>query len=278
MTGHNEDAQWTDKELAGLRGDYRRTTEKLYRYGDKLPETNTEAARAGENMKVGGAKMDVGKAEIFAGLVDYFPRALNEVALVSDYGAQKYSRGGWRTVPDAYVRYGNSLGRHYFASATGDYDTGPAGSDLLHDAQVAWNALARLEIGLRDGRYLSTPGRKINKVVAVDNAPLNQKSAEGKESFVDFEKRITSEGPTYMENLVKELQAMGKGAHIRVVAAPLTRNRFAEYYYGIDPTAQPRWVGWDFGSEEIAKPAFQKLKSAVKRATAKKAEKARRKK
>lgn len=263
---------------------------------NQLNQMKAEATRPGENMKVGGAKMDVGKAEIFAGLVDYFPRALNEVALVSDYGAQKYSRGGWRTVPDAYVRYGNSLGRHYFASATGDYDTGPAGSDLLHDAQVAWNALARLEIGLRDGRYLSTPGRKINKVGAVDHAPLNQKSAEAKESFVDFEKRITSEGlagptvadtarvPTYMENLVKTLKAMGSGDYtVRVIQSPAyggalrTRNTFYEAFKAAlaeDSKSimnNVEWVGMDFGSEKATKPAFQKLK-----ATAKKAEKARR--
>lgn len=258
---------------------------------NQLNQTKAEAARPGENMKVGGAKMDVGKAEIFAGLVDYFPRALNEVALVSDYGAQKYSRGGWRTLPDAYVRYGNSLGRHYFASATGDYDTGPAGSDLLHDAQVAWNALARLEIGLRDGRYLSTPGRKLVKTpMAVEV----EKSAAAAVDFKEFEKQVARDGlaqtpasekariPTYMDNLVKALEAIDGGQRIRVVQAPFygstpsrTRNRFAEYYYyGVDPL-QHRWIGMDFGSEEAAKPACQKLKAAAKQAV-KKASKARR--
>lgn len=118
-----------------------------------------ETARPGDDIKGGGAKYDGGKSEVGQGVFEYFPRALLEVANVSGYGAAKYSWGGAAKVQDAYTRYGNSLGRHIMLrNIDGPYDTGPGGSGLLHDAQIAWNALMRLEAGLRDGVYTSTRG------------------------------------------------------------------------------------------------------------------------
>lgn len=114
---------------------------------------------AGDDIKSGHAKYDAGKPEVFQGVFDYFPRALLEVANVSGYGAKKYSWGGAKGVKSAYERYSNALGRHIMlAGIDGPYDTGPGGSGLLHDAQVAWNALMKLEAGLKEGRYLSTRG------------------------------------------------------------------------------------------------------------------------
>lgn len=96
-----------------------------------------------------GAKFDFGKSPLFRGALDYFPRALSAVAEVSAYGANKYAWKGWETVPDGYLRYSDALGRHLVKeSIEGYYDI--TDSNLLHAAQVAWNANARLEILLRD--------------------------------------------------------------------------------------------------------------------------------
>lgn len=98
-----------------------------------------------------GAKLDSGKAPIFDGVLQYFPRALKAVAELSDYGANKYAWEGWRSVPNAFKRYSNALGRHILKEKTeGLYDLEirndpkfPA--EILHATQVSWNSLARLE-------------------------------------------------------------------------------------------------------------------------------------
>lgn len=102
-----------------------------------------------------GAKLDAGK--VMAGLLLDFGPALLAVAEVSTVGAKKYSRGGWSKVDDGYNRYTDAMMRHLLAE--GEYDDGPGGTGLLHDAQVAWNALARLyfklvveRVPLRDPR------------------------------------------------------------------------------------------------------------------------------
>lgn len=106
----------------------------------------------GRDAKAGGSKLDAGKPAVWRGLLDYFPRACIAVADVSTRGAQKYSWKGWETVPDGEARYADALARHILAESTeGLYDAGPKGlgKDVLHASQVAWNALARLELLLR---------------------------------------------------------------------------------------------------------------------------------
>jgi hypothetical protein len=44
----------------------------------------------GRDPKQGGAKLDAGKSPVWQGLLDYFPRACEAVALVSAGGAAKY--------------------------------------------------------------------------------------------------------------------------------------------------------------------------------------------
>jgi hypothetical protein len=96
-----------------------------------------------------GAKLDAGKSPVYQGLLDYFPRACLAVAEVSAAGAAKYAWKGWETVPDGINRYSNALGRHIINKAIeGKYD--PEG--FLHSAQIAWNALATLELELREGK------------------------------------------------------------------------------------------------------------------------------
>lgn len=119
----------------------------------------TEKDPSGKDPKAEGAKLDFGKTPVYQGLLDYFPRACEAVAVVSAVGASKYSWKGWETVPDGYNRYSDAMLRHITKRSQGElYDDGPGGlgdytgelKKHLHDAQVAWNALARLEIFLRE--------------------------------------------------------------------------------------------------------------------------------
>jgi hypothetical protein len=111
---------------------------------DKLIELDPN----GKNPHEMGAKLDEGKAPILQGVLQYFPRALSAVSWVSLVGSKKYAWKGWEQVPDGINRYGDALGRHILAETT----EGPVDNDTqcLHAAQVAWNALARLELMLRD--------------------------------------------------------------------------------------------------------------------------------
>ena len=101
----------------------------------------------GRNPKDPGAKLDAGKPPVEL-LIEAFPRALAEVTCVNEYGAKKYSRNGWRFVPNGIDRYTGALGRHLFSEQI-DGPIDPE-SGLHHDAQVAWNALARLELRLME--------------------------------------------------------------------------------------------------------------------------------
>lgn len=92
-----------------------------------------------------GAKNDAGKVD-YTFLQD-LPLALAEVCRLFEAGARKYTRGGWQHVPDGLDRYTKALLRHYFKESREkiDPDTG-----LGHDVAVAWNALTRLELRLRE--------------------------------------------------------------------------------------------------------------------------------
>ena len=92
-----------------------------------------------------GAKLDSGK--VLAGVLGDFSLALNAVAEIGTYGINKYSRGGWEHVPDAQTRYTDALWRHLLAESTEPIDQE---SGLLHQAHLAWNALAKLELMLRN--------------------------------------------------------------------------------------------------------------------------------
>lgn len=93
-----------------------------------------------------GAKLDAGKCRL--GLVlNGFARALHEVGRVGTYGARKYSDNGWSQVSGGVERYTDAMYRHLLMEATGeplDPDT-----NLRHAAHAAWNALARLDLMLR---------------------------------------------------------------------------------------------------------------------------------
>lgn len=94
-----------------------------------------------------GAKLDAGKTRLWL-VLGGFANALEEVGKVGTFGARKYSDDGWKQVPDGVSRYSDALMRHLLAEAAGE-DADPD-SGLLHAAHAAWNALARLELTLRN--------------------------------------------------------------------------------------------------------------------------------
>jgi len=96
----------------------------------------------GKPLNSPGAKADAGKPLMSLVLKD-FSLAITEVCKVGTYGAGKYSPSGWLRVKNGYSRYSDAMLRHYFVEQELDE------SGMLHDAQVAWNALARLELKLR---------------------------------------------------------------------------------------------------------------------------------
>ena len=93
-----------------------------------------------------GAKFDSGKVRPSLILND-MPRAILAVAKVGTYGAEKYSEGGWKYVDDGIQRYTDAMDRHRIKEGV---ETRDGDSGLMHAAHAAWNALARLELMLRD--------------------------------------------------------------------------------------------------------------------------------
>ena len=98
------------------------------------------------DLHVPGAKDDKGKP--MAGVLLDFSRALQTVVDVGTYGAKKYTRTGWATVPEGSQRYLDAMMGHLLAM-----DVDPDGLDketgLPHLAHIAWNALAVLELQAR---------------------------------------------------------------------------------------------------------------------------------
>lgn len=104
---------------------------------------------SGKNAHDGGAKLDFGKTRLDL-VLGAFANALMAVGEVGTFGAAKYSDNGWMEVENGFERYTDALLRHYFKERTGeelDEDSG-----LLHAAHLAWNALARLELIIKEGK------------------------------------------------------------------------------------------------------------------------------
>lgn len=124
-----------------------------------------EVDEKGLDQHAPGAKMDLGKVDIFRHFLAMFPRATECTAWVAEYGERKYTYMGWSQVEDGIRRYTAAMNRHILDEAKGEkYDIDPdKGSDLAHAAQVAWNAMARLELMIREGEVEIRRGREIKK-------------------------------------------------------------------------------------------------------------------
>lgn len=93
-----------------------------------------------------GMKYDSGKPRMDL-LVDGCPNALEAVAGVLTFGAQKYAAHSWHTVPEGETRYKAALLRHLIAHGKGELHDEESG--LLHLAHAACDALFILELELR---------------------------------------------------------------------------------------------------------------------------------
>lgn len=143
----------TDEELImnSIDKNYNLTEEERKRWAkdpcakSSYPTHMQEKDPSGKDAHDPGAKLDADKVRLYQ-LLSQFTLALRAVAEVGEHGAKKYTLGGWQYVEDGYNRYSDALLRHCL-SVDGDVDSD---SGLLHDAHAAWNALARLELKLRN--------------------------------------------------------------------------------------------------------------------------------
>ncbi|AUR81494.1 hypothetical protein NVP1007O_28 [Vibrio phage 1.007.O._10N.261.55.F9] len=112
-------------------------------------QSTTEQDPNGIGQHDSGAKLDAGKP--MAGrLLGMFGGALMAVSEVGTFGAKKYTEGGWQHVEDGFKRYDDAGMRHFLKRGMGEeFD---ADSELPHLAHEAWNALAKLELYLREKR------------------------------------------------------------------------------------------------------------------------------
>ena len=94
-----------------------------------------------------GCKLDAGK-QIAGELVFSFPRAMQALIEVATFGAKKYSRSGFLSVPDAHKRYMDALMRHLLAYGSGE-EMDPE-SGMPHMWHALWNAAALVELKRRE--------------------------------------------------------------------------------------------------------------------------------
>jgi hypothetical protein len=94
-----------------------------------------------------GCKDDAEKTRMSL-IFNNFASALEQVAKVGTFGARKYTDNGWCHVEDGVNRYTDALYRHLLAEAQGEVLDSE--TELWHSAHAAWNALARLELQLRN--------------------------------------------------------------------------------------------------------------------------------
>lgn len=94
--------------------------------------------------------------------------SLPEVVKVMEYGARKYSREGWRAIPNAEQEYANACQRHlarYWQGEPLDLETG-----IHHLAHVAADALIALAVALSEGSLSKTHSEQTHS--APESTPL----------------------------------------------------------------------------------------------------------
>lgn len=106
---------------------------------------NAEVDPHGRHPNAPGAKLDLGKPRAGLLLQD-FGTALQRVAEVTTFGADKYTPSGWVAVPDGEQRYFDAAVRHLLATSREDCDSD---SGLGHLEHAVWNLLAVIELNTR---------------------------------------------------------------------------------------------------------------------------------
>lgn len=95
-----------------------------------------------EGRKIGKVRMDL--------VVQDMPRAIEALARVMTWalGSKGYNESDWLTVPDAIQKYHGGMHRHDNKEMRGQ--TFDDESGLHHAIHTAWNAMARVELILRE--------------------------------------------------------------------------------------------------------------------------------
>lgn len=101
-----------------------------------------------------GVKLDNEKPNLDL-VLGSFARALWEVGDVGTHGTTKYTADGWVSVPNGIERYGSALLRHYLRHRRGELVDRESGRS--HLAHLAWNALALLDLSLREKENHESP-------------------------------------------------------------------------------------------------------------------------
>lgn len=112
---------------------------------ERVPKV-AERDPAGTDQHAPGAKLDAGKT--MAGVLLDFGVALERVARVGTFGAQKYTRRGWQSVPNGEERYEDALMRHLLELHGPDRCDSQSG--MPHLWHAAWNILAIIELQERN--------------------------------------------------------------------------------------------------------------------------------
>ena len=121
-------------------------TEITHPLGQQL-SLGEEADPHGKDQHTPGAKVDAGKVRMHL-ITGGMARAITEVAKIGTFGASKYTDNGWIAVPDGFRRYEDAQQRHAAKRHMGE--TNDSDSGLLHLAHEAWNALAKLDLYIRE--------------------------------------------------------------------------------------------------------------------------------
>ena len=98
----------------------------------------------------GDRKDDQGKPLVIKGFLNYFPRAVIAVARISEFGATKYEWNGFSAVENAVERYAEAEIRHLLYEIIEGEGSCDKESELMHKAHKAWNAMAELELFIRE--------------------------------------------------------------------------------------------------------------------------------
>lgn len=93
-------------------------------------------------------KYDKGKLPVGRMIVNQFPQALKGISLVSAFGDFKYDTG----IGDSYIDIKNSKGRYKDACIRHFIEGDGIDDEMLvsHKFAMAWNALASLEIFIKE--------------------------------------------------------------------------------------------------------------------------------
>ena len=127
--------------------------ELIYAPQSIAPPRRAEADPTGRSPHEPGAKLDDGKVQPRL-IIEGMARAIWAVAEVASFGARKYTPDGWVAVPQGEQRYADAQYRHLLKRARGEKQD--KDSELDHLAHEAWNALAKLDLYIRNQEKVKT--------------------------------------------------------------------------------------------------------------------------